>query len=493
MMQERSTKKQILLAFIAYFTTIAPGMSIGFSAVALPSLQSDSNPNKLSLSEASWFASIVSVATPVGCFISGPISDRYGRKTILLLINIITFLGWILIAFAYDRTDNQYVILLTGRILTGLSTGLSSMPATVYVAEISCPKWRGILTTASSIAFASAILIVYILGFIFQEEWCKICLITAVLPCVSMFLSVQYLPESPTWLVSKSRIKEATDNLKSIWGFSDLTEGIHEEIEKMVKNRDATKIGLAGSKRTLKSIIMKKIGYFKRPSCYKPFFIVLMYFFFQQFSGTLVIVFYALDIVKQAGVTVHPYILICCIALTRFIGSILVTCFSRNFGRRPPSILSGIGMTVCMALLCFYLHYDFSDKWNWMPVFCLIAYFFTSTLGFMSIPFAMSAECFPTKIRGTSTGLITCFAYIFNFIIVKSYPWMMVEFKPIGVFLFYGVIALIGTVFLYKYLPETKGKTLAEIEEFFGGKPKARPPIVLRGVVNEKEAVKMLQ
>lgn len=113
----------------------------------------------------SILASIASVATPFGCFLSGPISDKFGRRTALIWINIVGLIGWIVIAIAYHFPEKQYSILLLGRVITGLSTGLSSMPASVYMAEVSSSKLRGVFTTWSAIFFSLGVLVVYGLGY----------------------------------------------------------------------------------------------------------------------------------------------------------------------------------------------------------------------------------------------------------------------------------------------------------------------------------------
>jgi len=242
--------------------------------------------------------------------------------------------------------------------------------------------------------------------------------------------------------------------------------------------------------------LAKKMRYLRRPTCFKPFILMLAYFFFQQFSGTFVIVFYAIDIVSVAEVSIDPYKAIVMIAFTRFAAAILVSYVSRKYGRRPPSILSGVGTTVCMLVLAVYLYLKHLgsisqttvDSLSWLPLTSLILYFFTSTLGFLTIPFAMAAECFPAKIRGLASGLITCIAYIFNFIIVKIFPAMLEGMSAHGLFFFYGMISLAGTVFIVTLLPETKGKTLAEIEEYFGKKRSVRrKPIIINEDVLEKD------
>lgn len=114
-----------------------------------------------------------------------------------------------------------------------------------------------------------------------------------------------------------------------------------------------------------------------------------------------------------------------------------------------------------------HLAEDVIKTLSWLPVALLMMYFFTSTLGFLTMPFAMAAEVFPSKIRGMATGLLTCLAYSFNFVIVKMYPTMIRELGNYKLFFFYGMMGLLGTIFIVVFLPETKGKTLQEIEEYF--------------------------
>lgn len=108
------------------------------------------------------------MAAPVGSFVSGPIADKYGRKSVLACINTVAFIGWLLIALAFYLNNTQYSVLLIGRILTGLATGLSSAPATVYMVEVASVEMRSVFTTWTGISFATGIVIVYILGFMFQ-------------------------------------------------------------------------------------------------------------------------------------------------------------------------------------------------------------------------------------------------------------------------------------------------------------------------------------
>jgi len=207
-----------------------------------------------------------------------------------------------------------------------------------------------------------------------------------------------------------------------------------------------------------------------------------LFFFFQQFSGTFVVVFYAVDFVIEAGINFDPYIAAILIGLIRFLVTIVVSFVSNKYGRRPPSIVSGAGMTLTMGALATFLYLcstggiskETSESISWFPVLCIMLYILTSTIGFMTLPWAMVGEVYPTKVRGVAAGLTTCLAYVYSFIIVKIYPFMVQSLERYGLFFFYGGMSVLGTIFVVIFLPETKGKDLQEIEDQFKGKKKRK-------------------
>lgn len=267
---------------------------------------------------------------------------------------------------------------------------------------------------------------------------------------------------------------------------------IDDDFDTLIKNRQKNaKVKRSDVSKSFVTKFKSKLRYLMQPICLKPFIILTGYFLFQQLSGSFVVVFYAIDIVEEAGVQMDAYVAIVVIALTRFIAAIIVTVISGKYGRRPMSILSGSCMTISMIILAIYLLLvkqeviakDNVNTLSWIPMMLLLIYFFTSTLGFLSMPFAMVAELYPSKVRGLASGLTVCFGYIFNFIVVKIYPAMAAAMHNYGIFSFYGAMSLIGTVFVLIFLPETRGKTLQEIEDLFSKK---------RTLIKTQEDTKML-
>lgn len=285
-------------------------------------------------------------------------------------------------------------------------------------------------------------------------------LMCALFPLLAIALTLLVIPESPLWLRDQNRPDEALKILKKFRGVPQ-DDSAPTELLFELKPRPQKK-----NQNLLKHLLKR--------NAMVPFAIMLSYFFFQQFSGLFVVIYYAVDIIDEAGVKLDRNLGAVLIGLTRFVGSLLVAGVSRKYGRRIPSIISGVGMAVFMGGLSIYLFmkgngYVIADG-GVIPAVCILMYIFASTLGFLVIPFAMVGEVFPTKVKDILSGLTTCIGYIFSSITIKTYPDMLDTMGKHGVFLFFAVVSLIGTVFIVIFLPETKGKTLREIEDMFSKK-----------------------
>nr|XP_023014782.1 facilitated trehalose transporter Tret1-like isoform X1 [Leptinotarsa decemlineata] len=459
---KRSVSKQVTLGLLTNFSNLGPSMSLGFSAVALPFLK-----GILTDDQSSWFASVASLATPFGCFFSGPFADRVGRRKAIFFVNFVCISGWLTIAAACrDATKIHYPLLIAGRLLTGFSTGLCSSPATVYMVEISSSELRGVFATWASISFSLGVLLVYFLGFLLKDSLGLISLISTGFPCVGLLFAIFFVPESPVWLVRKNHIEQAKSSMCKVFGANTYNRVIQAEVDMLLQEKGVKKIN--ETKSWTKQVV-RKINYLLKPESLKPMAIATAFFFFQQFSGTFAIIFYAIDIVENAGITFEPYMTIVVIGVVRLLSAILASFLSRSVGRRPLSIVSGIGMTASLLILTglIFLKENGTENLTELSLVMLLGYFVTSSLGFLPIPFAVTAELFPSKIRGTATGLTSGLGYVFNFAAVKVYPDIVYFFGRKGVFSCYGVVALLGTVFVVTLLPETKGKSLQEIEAYF--------------------------
>ncbi|XP_070514414.1 trehalose transporter 1-like protein isoform X2 [Cardiocondyla obscurior] len=450
---------QILMALCANVVVLGPAMGFGYSAVAEHAMMSpkDENDLKLDSNQANWMATVSALGTPLGCLLSSAVMGR-GRRVSMFVTSLISMAGWVTIYMS-----NSFVQILIGRSISGISTGMASVPTTVYVAEIAGPKWRGTMVTWTSISIALGVLIVYIFGLIIKDDWRLVALMCALFPVCAIALTLLVVPETPLWLRDQNRPDEALEIMKKFRGIPK-DQPAPPEVLFELKPRQQKK-----NQNLLKHLVKR--------NALVPFGIMLSFFFFQQFSGIFVIIYNAVAIMEKSGVELDPYLGAVLIGVARFIASLLTAGVSRKYGRRVPSIISGVGMTIFMGGLSLYLF--LADKGTVMadngvvPVICMVMYIFTSTLGYLVIPFAMVGEVFPPKVKDILSGSTVAIGYLFSAVTVKTYPDMQRVMGMHGVFLFFAIISLIGAIFILFFLPETKGKTLREIEDMFASKKKA--------------------
>ncbi|XP_071578983.1 trehalose transporter 1-like protein isoform X2 [Temnothorax nylanderi] len=457
--ERAGTTYQVLMALCANVVVLGPAMGFGYSAVAEPAMREPKTDDdiRLDANQANWMATVSALGTPIGCLLSSLVMGR-GRKISMFVTSLISMAGWVTI-----YTSNSYVQILIGRSISGISTGMASVPTTVYVAEIAGPKWRGTMVTWTSISIALGVLIVYIFGSIVKDDWRLVALLCALFPLCAIALTLLVVPETPLWLRDQNRPEEALEIMKKFRGIPK-DQPAPAEVLLELKPRTQKK-----NQNMLKHLL-------KRGSLV-PFAIMLSFFFFQQFSGIFVVIYNAVIIMDKSGVKVDPYLGAVLIGVARFIASLLTAGVSRKFGRRIPSMISGVGMTIFMGGLSLYLFLAakgtvMADN-GVVPVICMVMYIFTSTLGYLVIPFAMVGEVYPPKVKDILSGSTVAIGYLFSAVTIKTYPDMESLMGMHGVFLFFAIVSLVGTIFVLLFLPETKGKTLREIEDMFATKKKS--------------------
>lgn len=221
---------------------------------------------------------------------------------------------------------------------------------------------------------------------------------------------------------------------------------------------------------------------FTSPNVYKPITILFFLFLLQQLSGCYVVIFYAFSVFREMGGTFGKGFdendALVMLGIIRFIVSILTVVFSKKYGRRVLCILSGIGMTISMFLSGMYMYFTMSYDENgnieetmvdqkWLLLFFVLSYICTSTFGFINIPWTLIGELLPVSIRGIGGGLMVSLAYIMMFAVIKSYPYILKSMSIEGIFFSFSFMSLIGTAFVYFFLPETLGKSFSDIEKYF--------------------------
>ncbi|CAD7076969.1 unnamed protein product [Hermetia illucens] len=456
--------RQIIAAFVANLGTINTGLIFGFSAVVIPQLEAEDSVIPITESQASWIASLASAGTPFGCIVSGYLMDAVGRKLTLLITQIPAILGWILICSA-DRVELIYA----GRFFVGFGSGMVGAPARVYTSEVTQPHLRGMLSALASVFISFGVLMQYTLGSFLT--WKILSIVSTMIPVASLILMF-FMPETPNYLVAHAKSDAAQKSLTKLRGSSCNVEGEMQQLEEFNRKTNAN------NKVTAK----EKLALLLSPTTLKPFGILVLYFMMYQFSGVNTITFYAVEIFRDSGTTMNTYTCTILLGVVRLIFTIVACISLRRCGRRPLTFISGVGCGVSMLGLGIYLYFKY--KWDtsdppitptatWFPVACIFIFTIACTLGFLVVPWVMIGEIYPQKVRGIVGGLTTCSAHIFIFVVVKTYPFLAHALYRHGAFMLYGCISLVGMIFFYLCLPETKGRTLQEIEDYFSGRIKS--------------------
>ncbi|XP_069699279.1 solute carrier family 2, facilitated glucose transporter member 8-like isoform X2 [Periplaneta americana] len=220
-----TTARQVLSSLMASASLISSGMNLGYSATALPLLDLQNEDDE------SWFASIASVTTPVGCLVAGPLLDFLGRRYTLTAVNAPFLLGWLVLCLTPDAS--YLWLLYIGRVLTGLGTGMVAIPATVYIAEMSTCRMRPMLLTWPPIAISVGILIVYLLGWQLQN-WRLVAGVSIVAPVITSTVVFVCLHESPVWLLGSGRDQDAESSFRWVRGIApdqQLSDTLRQEFD----------------------------------------------------------------------------------------------------------------------------------------------------------------------------------------------------------------------------------------------------------------------
>ncbi|CAE6109293.1 unnamed protein product [Arabidopsis arenosa] len=427
--------------FVAVCGSFEFGSCVGYSSPTQSSIRQDLN---LSLAEFSMFGSILTIGAMLGAVMSGKISDFSGRKGAMRTSACFCITGWLAVFFSKGA-----LLLDVGRFFTGFGIGVFSYVVPVYIAEISPKNLRGGLTTLNQLMIVIGSSVSFLIGSLIS--W-KTLALTGLAPCIVLLLGLCFIPESPRWLAKAGREKEFRVALQKLRGKdADITneaQGIQVSIQALEILPQARIQDLV-SKKYARSVI---IG------------VSLMVF--QQFVGINGIGFYASETFVKAGFSSGKLgtIAIACIQVPiTVLGTILID----KSGRRPLIMISAGGIFLgCILTGTSFLLKGQSLLLEWVPSLAVggvLIYVAAFSIGMGPVPWVIMSEIFPINIKGIAGSLVVlvnwsgawAVSYTFNFLMSWSSP---------GTFYIYSAFAAATIIFVAKMVPETKGKTLEEIQ-----------------------------
>ncbi|KAG0551003.1 hypothetical protein BDA96_01G386300 [Sorghum bicolor] len=436
-----SLRMVLLSTAVAVCGSFEFGTCVGYSA---PTQSGIVDEVGLSISEFAIFGSILTVGAMVGAVTSGRLADFLGRKMTMRISATICIFGWLSIHLAKSA-----IMLYFGRILLGFSTGVLSYVVPVFIAEIAPKNLRGGLATSNQLLICSGSSATYIIGAL--VAWRNLVLV-GLLPCVLLLAGLYFIPESPRWLANVGREKEFHTSLQKLRGQdADVSEEAIEIKEYIESLRSFPKA-------RLQDLFLSKNIY--------AVIVGVGLMVFQQLGGINGVGFYASYIFSSAGFSGKLgtiLIGIIQIPITLF-GAILMD----RSGRRVLLMVSASGT----FLGCFLTGVSFYLKAQglfpeWVPTLALsgiLVYIGAYSIGMGPVPWVVMSEIFSINMKAIGGSLVTLVSWLGSFAISYSFSFLM-DWSSAGTFFMFSAASLVTVFFVAKLVPETKGRTLEEIQD----------------------------
>jgi sugar porter (SP) family MFS transporter len=436
-------KKNLLyLNFICLIATMG-GLMFGFDIAiisgAVPFIQPYFGWNELQLG---WGVSSLLVGAILGAFLSGIFTDKYGRKRVLIVVALFFAASCALTAIAASS-----LLFISARLFGGLAVGAASVLSPMYVAEVAPPKSRGKLVAIYQLTIVLGILCSYTINYWLHDidnNW-RWMFATGTVPSVLFFIGLFFIPESPRWLYKAGRKDESLRVLTRIGGEALAKVEIMEIAESLSDKSEAVARGEIFRPKYRKVMIV-------------GFFLAVLV----QISGINTIIDYAPKILLAAGVEIKNALLqTSFLGLINFVFTFVAIFFIDKVGRRLLYLIGSMGMAVTLVMLAisFYLKLD-----GIFTLVCIMLFLmsFSSCIG--PVFWTLVSEIYPNRIRGKALAFASFTQWIFNFLVVLLFPHFLALLGGAITFLFLALMSFLQWLFTLLYVPETKGKSLEEIE-----------------------------
>ena len=429
----------LLVSIIASLGGLMFGFDIAIISGAVPFIKDFFLLNEIQLG---WGVSSILIGCIFGAMIAGRLSDRFGRKRLLIITAL-----FFAVSCAATGLANDFTFFYSMRIFGGIAVGSASALSPMYISEISPSKFRGRMVVLYQMAIVVGILLSYIINYLLHDigenNW-RWMFASGVVPSVLFFGLLFIVPRSPRWLYKKGNAEEAYNILEKVGG----TENANYE---MAEIKESLK---------QKSVRFKELF---QPGLRKVMFIGIILAIFVQMTGINTIIEYAPRVLEEVGFEIGDALYYNIgIGLINFIFTWVAIFLIDRAGRRKLYIIGSAGMTVSMLLLSIVFSIEALDGFLVLILMFLFLSFFASCIG--SVFWTLVSEIFPNRARGTAMSIAVLTQWVFNWVVVFLFPWMLVNMGGTFTYGFLMIMCLILLIFAIKYVPETKGKTLEEIE-----------------------------
>ncbi|XP_062398283.1 solute carrier family 2, facilitated glucose transporter member 6 [Sardina pilchardus] len=460
---QRSNARLYLAAFSAVLGNLNFGFSLVYPSPVIPQLQKGDDPRlRMDTHEISWFGSIFTLGAAAGGLGAMLLNDRVGRKLSIMMSAVPSSVGYLVMAAA----QNVWMLLL-GRFLTGIAGGMTAASIPVYVSEISHPKVRGTLGSCPQLTAVFGSLALYALGLVLPWRWLAV---AGEVPVIVMVFLLCFMPDSPRFLITHGRRDDACRALEWLRGPEYMSELLRIE-------HSVNKQGPLG---------WAELG---QPFYYKPILISVVMRFLQQMTGITPILVYLEPIFHHTHITLEPRYDAALVGAVRLLSVVIAASLMDKAGRRALLFTSGFLMFLSTLTMTMYTHTPQSHHGNlsapllqWaappqatatldpitlIPLISTMVIIFGYAMGWGPITWLLMSEVLPLGARGIASGVCVGVSWISAFVLTQLFMHVVVAYGLFVPFLFFSVVCVVNIIFTGVCVPETKGRSLEEIENYF--------------------------
>ena len=420
----------------------------------------------LSKLEVGWFTSSALIGCILGAIVAGGLGDKYGRKPVLAFASLL-----FLLSAMGSAVPPTFELLIPARMMGGIGVGIASVLSPLYISEFSPPKIRGRLVALYQLSIVSGILLAYFSNWFLQgyslnhagafggsgllhkilvaEVW-RSMFGMEMLPALLFFLLLMFVPESPRWLIQKGKDRIGESILEKISG-----SGVAQKELKEIKK------SFTQEKGDLKELF--------KPGLRIALMLAIGLSVFGQLTGINAVIYYGPIILEQTGIqfgSALQYQVI--LGFINLVFTILALWLIDKIGRRP-LLIGGMAMVVITLTTAGFL-FTAGDPNGVLIVVVLGVYIACIAISICAVIWVLTPEIFPNRVRGRAMSIAVFSNWGTNTLAAYLFPWYVASYgMHVGFFTFAG-ICLVATLFFWKFVPETKGKSLEEIEQLFKSK-----------------------
>lgn len=484
-------KNQTNTGYIIFLAIVAAmgGVLFGYDTAVISGTVSDvAKQFSLNTMQQGWYVGCALIGSIIGVALAGLLSDGLGRKITMLISAV--FFSWTAIGCAICTTFPQLVIY---RMIGGFGIGIVSIVSPIYISEISVAKYRGTMVSLYQLAVTAGFVLAYIINYwilqasadaqftspfwnrLFVTETWRGMLGAEIVPAILFFLIIFLIPESPRWLIIKNRDSKALGILVKIYRTKeDARQQLEytKSVSSSASRDSAQPDGKASNSNTSGISTKSEWKQLNTRGMRKALWIGIAIAMLGQFMGVNAVLYYGPSIFQDAGLDVtHSLFSQVLVGLVNMLTTIIAVIIIDKVGRKKLVYWGVSGMIISLLMIGFYfLSKDSTGLSNLFLLIFFLFYVFCCAISICAVVFVILSEMYPNSIRGLAMSIAGLSLWIGTYLIGQLTPWMLENLTPAGTFFLFAAMCVPYIMIMWKGVPETTGKTLEEIEQYWRSK-----------------------